>query len=295
MTPLAMAPPAERIFSGILLTSIAYAVFSGQDAAIKLLVEGISVWQVLFFRSVVILVCCLAIGGPAIVGDTVRSPIVNAMLLRSFVILGAWLCYYSAAKDLQLAEMTTIYFAAPVIVTILSIVMLGEKVPMGRWIAVMLGFVGVFVACDPTELGFSLPVLLVLAAAFFWAFSIVLIRLTALKERTLIQIVLNNAFFLVMAGVPMLLYWVTPTPGQLLLLVAAGGLGGVAQFALFEGMKRAPASVIASFEYTSLIWSFLLGYLIWSDVPRTEVFFGAAMIIAAGFVIIGTERARRRR
>jgi drug/metabolite transporter (DMT)-like permease len=285
--------PSRQVFLGILLTSIAYVFFSGQDAAIKLLVASLSVWQVLFFRSVVVLIGCL--GGPRLFADTARSPAVGAMLLRSFVILAAWLCYYTAARDLQLAELTTIYFAAPVIVTILSIVILGEKVPIGRWAAVILGFVGVFVACDPTRLGLSLPVLLVLMAAVFWAFSIVLIRKIALAERTLVQLVLNNAFFLVIAGVPMIGVWQTPDMDQLLLLIGVGALGGLAQFTLFDGMKRAPASVVAAFEYTSLIWSFILGYLIWSDVPRREVFLGAALIVGAGLIIIVTERARRTR
>jgi drug/metabolite transporter (DMT)-like permease len=82
---------------------------------------------------------------------------------------------------------------------------------------------------------------------------------------------------------------------QLLLLIGVGVLGGLAQFTLFDGMKRAPASVVAAFEYTSLIWSFILGYLIWSDVPRREVFLGAALIVGAGLIIIVTERARRTR
>jgi drug/metabolite transporter (DMT)-like permease len=293
MSQAALADPSRQVFIGILLTSIAYALFSGQDAAIKLLVATLSVWQVLFFRSVVILAGCLAIGGPRLFADTARSPAVVPMLLRSFVILAAWLCYYSAARHLQLAELTTIYFAAPVIVTILSIFVLGEIVPWHRWAAVLLGFAGVFVACDPARLGLSFPVVLVLMAAAFWAVSIILIRKVALSERTLVQLVLNNAFFLVIAGVPMLGLWQTPSGGQLALLVGVGAIGGLAQFALFDGMKRAQASVVAAFEYTSLVWSFLLGYLIWADVPRREVFLGALLIVGAGLVIIVGERMRR--
>ena len=85
----------------------------------------------------------------------------------------------------------------------------------------------------------------------------------------------------------------TPTPGATLLLVAVGGLGGVAQYLLFEGMKRAPVSIIAPFEYTSLIWAFVLGYTIWGDVPRIEVFAGAAIIIGAGLMIVAGERGKR--
>jgi drug/metabolite transporter (DMT)-like permease len=216
------------------------------------------------------------------------------MFLRSFLILTAWLCYYTAARDLQLAELTTIYYAAPIIITVLSVFMLGETVPLARWAAVAIGFVGVYVACDPADLGFSLPVVLVLTAAVCWGLSIVLLRKLALQEKTLVQMVLNNGFFLVTAGLPLIYLWVTPSLFQALLLAVAGTIAGFAQFTLFEGMKRAPASVIAPFEYTALVWAFLLGFLIWHDVPRNEVFVGAAMIVGAGLLIIASEHFRRR-
>ena len=85
----------------------------------------------------------------------------------------------------------------------------------------------------------------------------------------------------------------TPDWRELLLLAGAGVLAGFAQFTLFEGMKRAPVSVIAPFEYTSLVWAFVLGFLIWSDLPREEVFFGAALIFGAGLMIIVSEHFRR--
>ena len=104
--------------------------------------------------------------------------------------------------------------------------MLGEKVPMLRWLAVLIGFAGVFVACDPTHLGLSVPVLLVLAAALLWAIAIVLLRKTALAERSMIQLLLNNFYFLVFSAVPALLWWHTPDMIQLLLLASVGALGG---------------------------------------------------------------------
>ena len=294
MADAAILDTRERIFAGIFLTSLAYFLFSVQDASIKLLVTGYSVWQILLFRSVTILMGCVAIGGRDLLAESVRSPIVRPMLLRSFLILAAWLCYYSAAGYLQLAELTTIYFAAPVIVTIMSIPILGESVPAARWIAVFTGFAGVLVACDPAKLGISLPVALVLAAAFLWGLSIVLLRKVAMQARSLVQLVLNNGFFLVIAGLPMLFVWQTPVASDLLLMCGVGVLGGVAQFVLFEGMRRAPVSIISPFEYTSLVWAFVLGYLIWGDFPRTEVFYGAALIIAAGLIIIASEHLRNR-
>jgi drug/metabolite transporter (DMT)-like permease len=293
MSDIAATDTRDRVLAGILLTSAAYFLFSAQDAAIKLLVATMSVWQVMFFRSVVVLGGCLVIGGPKLFVDSVRSPIVTAMLGRSVLILSAWLCYYTAARDLQLAELTTIYFAAPVIVTVLAIPILGEHVPIVRWVAVLTGFVGVYVACDPTSVGLTLPIVLVLAAAFLWALSIVLLRKMALRERTMIQLVLNNAFFLFVSIGPLVWLWRTPDGMQLALLAGVGALGGVAQFMLFDGMKRAPASVLAPFEYTSLIWAFALGYLIWNDLPREAVFYGAILIVGAGLIIIASERFRR--
>lgn len=292
----AISFPASRshTYAGIFLTSVAYLLFTVHDAIAKLLVASIPVWQVLFFRSATILVACLIFGGCDLYAEAARSRTMKPMFLRSFLILGAWLCYYTAARDLQLAELTTIYFAAPVIVTLLSVFILGERVPLMRWAAVLIGFVGVYLACDPATLGLSPPVVLVLVAAFLWGLAIVLLRKIALREKTIIQLILNNGFFLVTAGLPLLFFWQTPSPNQILLLLGAGVVSGVAQFMLFEGMKRAEASVVAPFEYTSLIWAFLLGYLIWADMPRREVFEGAALIMGAGLLIIAGEHFRTR-
>ncbi|RJT34887.1 DMT family transporter [Mesorhizobium waimense] len=294
MADIAILETRERVLAGILFTGGAYFLFSTQDAAIKLLVVGISVWQIMFFRSITVLAGCAVIGGRRVFADTARSPIRRPMLVRSAFTLAAWLCYYNAARTLQLAELTTIYYAAPIIVTVLSVFMLGEKVPLLRWVAVLIGFAGVFVACDPTHLGLSIPILMVLAAALLWGIAVVLLRKTAMQERTMIQLVLNNFYFLLFSAVPALIWWQTPDGGQLLLLISVGALGGVAQYLLFEGVKRAPVSIVAPFEYTSLVWAFALGFAIWGDVPRREVFLGAALIIGAGLLIVGNEHFRKR-
>ncbi|RWM93230.1 MAG: DMT family transporter [Mesorhizobium sp.] len=294
MADVVVLESRERVLAGILFTAAAYFLFSAQDASIKLLVAGMTVWQIMFFRSVTVLAACGAIGRRTLFADAANSPIVRPMLVRSAFTLAAWLCYYNAARSLQLAELTTIYYAAPIIVTVLSVVMLGETVPLLRWAAVFVGFVGVFIACDPARLGFSVPVLLVLAAALLWGIAVVLLRKTAMQERTTIQLVLNNFYFLLFSAVPALIWWRMPDAPQLMLLMSVGALGGVAQYMLFEGMKRAPVSIVAPFEYTSLVWAFALGFAIWGDVPRTEVFTGAALIIGAGLLIVGNERFRKR-
>ena len=282
----------KTVSSGILLTSFAYFLFSLQDASVKWLVVALPVWQILFIRSVTIFSLCLAIGGRPLVAAARHSPVLKPLFLRNLLLLAAWLCYYNAARDLGLAELTTLYYASPILMTILSVPILGEKVPGYRWLAVAIGFLGVVIACGIAARGLtlSLPVYLALQAAVFWAIATVLLRKTALHERTQVQMIISSGFFLLFTAFAMPFVWQPVSALDLALMAGTGVFAGIGQFALFEGMRRAPVSVLAPFEYTSLVWAFALGYLIWSDVPGSNVFAGAALIFSAGMIIIARER-----
>jgi drug/metabolite transporter (DMT)-like permease len=284
------------VLSGILLTIFAYFLFSLQDASVKWLVVGLPVFQILFVRSVTIFALCLFVGRSAVVRKSIASPVLKPMFIRNLLLLAAWLSYYTAARDLGLAELTTLYYASPILITILAVPVLKEQVPPLRWVAVVIGFAGVMVACDPLGAGMTLntPVLLALQAAVFWAIGTVLLRKTALLEETLVQMTLSSGFFILFTCIPMAIYWVPPTLADLGLMAGTGIIAGIAQYALFEGMRRAPVSVLAPFEYSSLVWAFMLGFAIWGDIPGAQVFAGAALIISAGMIIIAGERFSRR-
>jgi drug/metabolite transporter (DMT)-like permease len=279
---------------GIALVSLSYFLFSSHDAVIKLLVESVSVWQVLFFRSVTVFACCLLIGGRKNVVRAATSDIVTPMAIRSVFLIAAWISFYTAAKTLQLGELTTIYFAAPVVATLLAGPMLKEQVPASRWLAVVIGFAGVIIASNPVGLTLSLPVYLALQAACLWAFSTVLLRRTAMHETSLVQMTITNFFFVLMTALMLALEWRNVDLLKSMMLLGVGVLGGLAQFTYFEAMRRAPVSVLAPFEYTSLIWAFVLGYLIWGDIPAANVTAGALLIGGAGLLIIFGERVGRR-
>lgn len=278
------------IGAGILLTSLAYFLFSVHDGMIKLLVETTTVWQILFCRSLTILIGCFAMGGKDHLRETVASPVIKPLLIRSFILLAAWLCYFNAARFLPLADITTLYFAAPVVAILLSIPMLGEHVTLSRWLAVGIGFVGVVIATDPTGMTIEWPVYLALLAACLWAFGTVLLRRTAMGARTIVQMTVTNFFFLVLTAPMAVSSWVSPDSSSAMLLLAVGVMGGVGQLTFFEGMRRAPISVIAPFEYPALIWAFVLGYAIWGDIPGNNVIVGALLIASAGIIIILGER-----
>ncbi len=286
----------KTVSSGILLTSFAYFMFSLQDASVKWLVVGLPVWQILFMRSVTMFALCAVFGGRPLMRAARHSPVLKPLLLRNLLLLAAWLSYYNAARDLGLAELTTLYYASPVVMTILSGPILGEKVPGYRWFAVATGFAGVVIACGVAVRGLtlSLPIYLALQAAVFWAVASVLLRKTALHERTQVQVTISSGFFILFTAVALPFVWQPVSAVDLVLMVGTGIIAGIGQFAMFEGMRRAPVSVLAPFEYTSLVWAFALGYLIWSDVPGSNVFVGAVLIFSAGMIIVAMERFGRR-
>lgn len=287
---------SKTVVTGVLSTVLAYFLFSLQDAAVKWLVVGIPVIQILFARSITIVAICLVIGRRDVVTQAIRSPVRGPMIIRSLLLFLAWLCYYNAARWLGLAELTTLYYAAPILITLLAVPILKEDVPPIRWLAVAIGFCGVMVATDlvSTGMAISWPVLLALLAAVFWAISTVLLRKTALHERTIVQMTLSNFFLAIFTGPALLFFWTPASLTTLALASMTGFIAALGQYAMFEGMRRAPVSILAPFEYTSLIWAFILGLVIWGDVPKHNVFLGAALIFAAGVTIILGERFGRR-
>jgi RarD protein len=278
--------------AGILLSSLAYFFFATHDAMIKLLVETTTVWQILFCRSLVILLGCYIIGGRALARETVTSPALKPMMLRSLFLLAAWLCYFNAAKHLPLADLTTLYFAAPIAAILLAIPILGERVPLSSWIAVITGFVGVVIASNPTGMATGWPVYLALVAAVCWAIATTLLRTTSNRASSMVQMTMTNVFFLALTTPVAVVSWTMPSGATQILLVVVGVIGGLGQLSFFEALRRAPISVIAPLEYTALVWAFALGYAIWGDIPGPNVWAGAVLIAGAGLIILFAERRR---
>jgi len=281
--------------AGILLGLLSYGLFSIHDATIKWLVAELPVPEVLFFRSIAIVIACLAIGRFRLIERLLTTRMKGRLLFRSVMILAAWFLYFTAARSLPLAQLLSLYFAAPLIVTVLSVPVLGERVASGHWVAVLVGFAGVMVVTNPFGLHISLPALLVLAAAALWAYGVILMRQIAQHESSLVQIFAMSLVFMLGAGGVSAFAWRMPSGRELVLLLSVSVFGGLAQFALFESARRAAASVLATVEYSSLIWAFILGYAIWGDIPPLSTFAGAGLILLAGLMLVVTERRGARR
>jgi drug/metabolite transporter (DMT)-like permease len=283
---------AERLaarsprMAGILLATGAYFLFSGQDAAVKWLATDYAIPLLLFMRSITIVLLVLIIGRKPLVEQVLVSRNKLALLMRGAIILAAWLCYYTASRHLQLAEMVTIYFAAPMMITVLSVFLLHEKVGWQRWAGTSLGFVGVVVACAPGGVHFGWPVALVLAAALLWAYSNILVRQISRTETTIVQMLFSNGAFVIACGAMLPWIWSVPSWQAIGLMAFVGLAGAGGQYLLFEGFRLAPASLVAPFEYSSLLWAFALSYIVWGDIPQHGVFLGAGIIIASGLLVV---------
>jgi drug/metabolite transporter (DMT)-like permease len=284
------AAPMPAGALGIVLGILAYALFGVHDASIKWLVADMPVVQVVFLRSLAVFLACLALGRRELVERAVATPLKGMLLFRGLITLCAWICYFTAARSLALAQLLCLYFAAPLMVTVLAVPLLDERVTAGRWAAVLVGFAGVLVATDPWGVPFSLAAALVLLAAALWGYGVILMRQIARRESSLLQITYLNAVFLVGSGIGCAFDWRPPDARQALLLLGVALFGGLGQFSLFEAARRTPASVLATVEYSSLLWAFVLGYLIWGDVPSAAVFAGAALILSAGSLLVAVER-----
>ena len=290
---------ANSVVAGMMLGVASYALFALNDATNKFLVASLPVAQALFFRSLTITAGCLAVGrGPAVAG-VLGSPVLWRMLVRALITLVAWLCYFSAAPHLPFAQMMTLYFASPILTTLLAIPILGERVTALRWVSLFVGFAGVVVAADPRGLLVgqtpAWAIGLVMVAAVLWAHAAIMMRQIARHESALVQMLLQNGFFLVVTGAWTAFHWVTPTARELALLVGIGVIGAGGQLFQFAAIRRAPVAVMAVVEYSGLVWAFLLGWLIFADQPPAAVYFGAGIILAAGLFLVAMEQRTGRK
>lgn len=295
LSTLAPARPAEAPLLGMLLGAIAYTVFAFHDAVIKEIIHGYDVVQILLVRSCVIALICLLIGRRTMLVDLVASTNRSMLLLRAVLTLAAWWMYYPQGRYLQLAEMTTLYYVAPVITLLLAVVFLREQLTLARVGAAAIGFFGVVVAANPAGLSLGFPALSALAAAFCWAVAMILMRTISKRESSLVLVFSINLFYVVVLTPIAMTLWQPLELLPLLGIISTGIAAGIAQYLIIEAARRVPAAVLGTVEYSALVWSFVLGFVLWGEMPASNVYFGAALVVAAGLILAWSERRRRGR
>ncbi len=216
-------------------------------------------------------------------------------IVRGFVGVASMSLGFFALTRLPLPEATAISYATPLIIVIFSAVLLHERVHAFRWTAVLIGLVGVLVILWPRLTLFSTDGLgdAEAVGAVSALFGAVMAAFAMMQVRTLVQTERTETivtYFFISASILSLLTlpfgWVWPTPEQAALLICAGVAGGVGQLLLTSCYRYADMSVIAPFEYVSLLLTLVIGYVIFADVPTTTMLFGALIIVASGIAVI---------
>ena len=292
LVPVAAGSTASLRPIGFALLS--YACFATADAMVKLSSARFSVFQIGFTVALAALVPVLLLtrgqgGLKALVPHRWRLVALRGLLTATCALL-AW----AAFGMLPLADGYAILFAAPILVTALSVPLLGESVGWRRWLAGAVGFAGVVVMIRPDFATLGLGHLMAAVAAVLGAFGFIVLRRIGPNEKS--ASILAAVFVTIaVASAPLALgHWVAPPPGELLTLALAGLLQGGGQAGLVLATREAPASVVAPFQYSQMLWAVAFGALLFGDRPDPVLFAGLAIVAASGLYTLWREVHRER-
>jgi drug/metabolite transporter (DMT)-like permease len=308
-----MLPPTpgqDGVMRGIGLKVVSVALFLLMASLLKGS-PGVPPGEMVFFRSffgIVPIIIFLAWRGELVEGFKTTRPL-GHFWRGMFAVGGMGLGFYALTK-LPLPEAIAIGYAMPLLIVVFGAVFLKETVRAYRWSAVVAGMVGVGIIIWPRLTVFSgaggeineltLGVLACLGSCVFAAFATMQVRKLVSTERSA-TIALYFSITCSIAGALTVPFgWAWPTPTLWVTLIGSGIAGGIGQILLTEAYRHADVSVIAPFEYVSLVLSLIIGYLVFSDVPTPTMIFGAVIVVMAGLFIIyrehvlGLDRRRTR-
>jgi drug/metabolite transporter (DMT)-like permease len=291
----ATLPAIPAVGTGVGLGALAFALFTVMDALIKWLSADYPVHQLVFsnglFALVPVLLVSLRRGGLS----RLRTQRLRLHVLRGLLGAAGGLLAFYAYSRLPLADAYAIIFTTPLMITALSLPVLGEQVGWRRWSAVAVGFLGVLIMLRPGLAPIGVGALAALGGACLSALSILLVRKLSTTESTASIALYSN--LTVALTVAALLPFGGTLPGTLdfCLMAAAGLIGGIALLVLIEAYRRAPAALVAPFQYSQMVWAILLGLVVWGDVPETAKLLGATVVAASGLFILHRETTLGRR
>lgn len=300
---------------GICCVMTAVVIFSIQDMGIKWLSGGYPLHQIIFIRASVAIVLTLAIFVPLEGGyRNLLSRRWRMHLLRGGAIVIGNMAFFTGLASLPLAEAVAIFFTAPLIITILSVPILGEHVGPQRWFAVMVGLCGVLIIVRPGTEAFQAAAILPLVAALAYSLLQMMTRKLGVAEKASTMAFYMQLMFLsascvmwVIAGDGrfsgggnpslefLLRAWVWPSTTDFAIIFAIGTMNAFGGYLISQGYRVAEAGLVAPFEYVAIPLAVLWGVLLWGEWPDTMVWIGIVLIAAGGLFVAYREAIRGRR
>ena len=273
---------------GFLYMFMSVCAFSFMDLLVKWS-EDYPLGQVLFFRGFFGVVIYFFIMPRERIKNFYYTKRAKLHFLRCVFGLIALIAIFIALRKLPLATVVSISFAAPIFTTIFSIILLNEKVGFYRWLAVLIGFIGIIVITEP---GFGdLNIYYLYPIIFCLGLSYVAITIRQLSTTEPVWLIsLNFSIVITLASLFTIPYgWVMPNTQDLVLLCMIGFLGGFANLWLSQSFKFSEVSLVSPLKYLALVFGIFFGYLIWDEIPTIKTLLGASLVIASSLIILRRE------
>lgn len=303
-----LASPRQDTGLGILCLCAGIALFSVQDLILKLISDRYPLSEAMAPRGLVALPLLMLLAARDDGLRTLVTPGTGAMVARGGVMFLAYAAYYLALPALPIATAVALYFSAPLFITILSFFWLKEQVGWRRWMAVLLGFLGVLVMVRPGGAVFDWAALLVLVSGLSYGLSMILARRIGRTETAPAMAFWGNAVFLVAslgmafafgrgqiaanAHPAMGCGWVWPTSLDAALMAGCGVIAALGLTFLTQAYRIADSTAVAPFEYSYMLWGVLWAWLFFSEWPDLIAWGGIGIILCAGLVVLWREKVQ---
>jgi len=296
---------------GILFILIGMALFSIQDALIKFIYEDVALYELYFGRTLVafiLLVGYLKFSNQKIILKT-HYPFLT--IFRVICFFFGFSFFYISLTYMSLAMANALFFSSPFFVSILATIFLKEKVGIRRWLAIFVGFLGVYIVLNPNFNNFDYMKLAPVACALCYAISMTITKITSEKDNVYTQMIhlyfgaiLISILFFIFTGQGQINNFSDPTFQFIFrewfinpfyawpFIIAMGFIGAFAFFFVFSAYSIASPSVVSLYEYSLIIWSILTGYILFNNIPTTRTFIGVSIIIGAGVYIYFREKVK---
>ncbi|MDA9663892.1 DMT family transporter [Candidatus Pelagibacter sp.] len=302
---------AQKNTRGILFILLGMALFSIQDALIKFIYEDAALYELYFgrtFVAFVLLVGYLKFSNQKIILKT-HYPLLT--IFRVICFFFGFSFFYISLTYMSLAMANALFFSSPFFVSILAKIFLKEKVGIRRWSAIFVGFLGVYIILNPDFNDFDYMKLAPVACALCYAISMTITKITSEKDNVYTQMIhlyfgalIISILFFIFTGKgqfnnfndPTFQFifreWFTNISFAWPFIIAMGCIGAFAFFFVFSAYSVASPSVVSLYEYSLIIWSILIGYILFNNTPTIRTFIGVSIIIGAGIYIYLREKTK---